>query len=95
MAISEAELQRRADNMRRVNANKKPKDEDVFEFENGDKFTFEELINRRLANATHETRIRAAAVKKVEAERKARAAALAKAEAAGTSGPKTTDNLGL
>ena len=76
-------------------ANRKPKDEDSFEFENGDKFTFAELIERRLANPTHEARIRAAAVKKVEAERKARDAARAKAEAAGSSGPKTTDNLGL
>lgn len=74
-------------------ANRKPKDEDVFEFENGEKFTFAELIERR--EAKHGERLRAAATKKVEAERKAREANAKKAAAAADAGPKTTDNLGL
>lgn len=75
--------------------NKKPKDDDVFEFDNGEKFTFAELIERRINNPKHAERIRAAAVKKVEAERKARDANAKKAADAVASGPKTTDALGL
>ena len=65
--------------------NKKPKDEDSFEFEDGQKFTFEELVERR--RAKHGDRVRAAATKKVEAAKKAREAVAKKAAAS----PATVD----
>lgn len=74
--------------------NKKPKDEDSFEFEDGQKFTFEELIERR--KAKHGERIRAAATKKVEAAAKAREKAKAEAaKRAATATAATTEALDL
>lgn len=73
--------------------NKKPKDEDEFTFANGDKFTFETLVSRRLEK--HGERIKAGAEKKVALEKKAREAAQAKAKVAVESGPVDADALGL
>lgn len=73
--------------------NKKPKDEDEFTFANGDKFTFETLVSRRLEK--HADRIKSAAEKKVAAEKKARETAQAKAKTASESGPVDADALGL
>lgn len=76
--------------------NKKPKDDESFEFANGEKYSFEELVARRLEK--HGDRIKTAAEKKVAAELKARKAAQEKAatakENAGT-GPVEADALGL
>lgn len=73
--------------------NKKPKDEDEFTFANGDKFTFETLVSRRLEK--HADRIKSAAEKKVAAEKKAREAAQAKAKSVVDAGPVDADTLGL
>lgn len=74
--------------------NKKPKDDEAFTFANGDTFTFEQLIDRRLEK--HGERIKAAATKKVDAEKKVRAANEAKAKAVKDAGPVTNaEALGL
>lgn len=73
--------------------NKKPKDEDEFTFANGDKFTFETLIERRLEK--HGDRVKAEATKKVNAEAKQREAAKAKAAKAAEAGPVDAEQLGL
>lgn len=73
--------------------NKKPKGEDSFEFADGSKFTFDELVERRLEK--HGERIKSAAAKKVEAARKAREKNAEAAKKAADAGPATTDALGL
>jgi hypothetical protein len=72
--------------------NKKPKDEDVFEFVDGSKSTFGEMVERRVVK--HGERLRAAVEKKLELERKAREAALAKASKP-IEGGATLSALGL
>lgn len=65
--------------------NKKPKDDDAFTFANGEMFTFEQFVDRRLDK--HGARIKAAAQKKVDAERKAREASANKAAQIRANGP--------
>jgi hypothetical protein len=65
--------------------NKKPADDDSFTFADGSTFTFAQLVERQYEK--NGDSLRAAATKKVEAERKAKADAERKAQAVKAQGP--------
>lgn len=97
----EAEIERMATNevwdklagAKLCKKNKRPDDDDVFEFANGDKFTFAVLVERAIARGGD--KMRATATKKVEQERAAKEKRKAEAEKVAAAGPVDVGALGL
>lgn len=97
----EAEIERMATNevwdklsgAKLCKKNKRPDDDEVFEFANGDKFTFAVLVERAIARGGEA--MRKAATKKVDAERAAKEKRKAEAEKVAAAGPVDAATLGL
>jgi hypothetical protein len=97
----EAEIERMATNevwdklsgAKLCKKNKRPDDDDIFEFANGDKFTFAVLVERAIARGGD--KMRNDATKKVEFERKAKEKRKAEAEKVAAAGPVDAATLGL